>query len=362
MSSIRKCRRGRMLCYVLVGAMLLPLLPCVAPAAQAQERGRTILLFPVTDETSSDLPELRKLATDAVQMAVDAVEGLECSEFSRTSPLVRRAVLEGRVLPTQVEAGPTGPRDAVSIGYQLGVDTVLLTSVQSYLSTTEPRSVEVILSGQAYDVKENYDAEAGEARREESIAPVHAFGVVGTSRRIPGYEGSDRLLAREALSDAAYRVAKVLNGASISEVSQPKPEPRRESRTTKWLAVAAVVGLLVWAVSSMGKNDDTGPSVDALPPTPEPLQVVGSNTIVIRWDPPTGTSLELARYELQRSVNGGSWAAFGSGGESKNIPANQVRYSDYDVSSDNSYRYRIRSIYTNSTYSVWVEFAGVTIE
>lgn len=350
-----------MLCYVLVAAMLLPLLPCALPFAQAEERGRTILLFGVTDETSSDLPELKKLATDAVQMAVDAVEGLECTEFSRTSPLVRRAVLEGRVLPTQVESGPTSPKDAVGIGHALGVDTVLLTSIQSYRSTTEPRSVEVILSGQAYDVRDNYDEEAGEARREESIAPAYAFGVVGTSRKIPGYEGSDRLLAREALSDGAYRVAKVLNGASISEVAQPKPEPRKENKAVKWLAVAAIVGLLVWAVSSAGDKDETGPSPDAIPPTPQPLQVVGTNTIVIRWDPPTGTSFEVLRYELQRSVNGGSYAAFGSGGDSGQVAAGTHEYADFDVSGDNTYSYRIRVIYRNSKYSNWVTFNGVSL-
>lgn len=361
MSSIRTSRRGRMLCYVLVAAMLLPLLPCASCFAQAQERGRTILLFRVVDETSSDLPELRKLATDAIQMAVDAVDGLECSEFSRTSPLVRRAILEGRVLPTQVEAGPSSPRDAVSIGEALGVDTVLLTSIQSYRSTTEPRSVEVILSGQAYDVKENYDQEAGEPKREESIAPVHAFGVVGTSRRIPGYEGSDRLLAREALNDAAYRVAKVLNGASISEVSQPKPEPKKENRATKWLAVAAVVGLLVWAVSSAGHQDKTGPSDDAVPPTPRPLEVQGTNTIVARWDPPTGTSFEVLRYELQRSVDNGGWTSFGSGGDSANIDAGTTQYSDFDVAAGHTYAYRIRVVYRNSKYSNWVSFSGVSL-
>ena len=48
---------------------------------------------------------------------------------------------------------------------------------------------------------------------------AQAFGVVGASRKLPGYGGSDRPLAREAAEDAAYRVAKVMGGASISSVT-----------------------------------------------------------------------------------------------------------------------------------------------
>lgn len=359
MSSLRKSRRVRALTYILVAAMVLPLTPWAVGTACAQGDVRSVLLFKVVDESSSRLPELPRMATDALQMAIDAVPGLECTEFSRNSPLVRRAALEGRVLPAHVEAGVSGARDAVMIGHALGVDTVVLASAQSYRTKQNPRSVEIILSGQAYDVDSNYDAEAGGARVELAVA--QAFGVVGQSRRVPGYRGSDRPLAREAIDDAAYRVAKVLSGASISEVAKPKPPAKKKSKIGKYLAIAVIVGGLAWAVSSSGGGGAAGPSPDAIPPTALPLQVEGTDTIRCKWNAPTGTSYTILRYHLQRSVNGGAWSFFGAGNSSANIDRTATEYPDFEVTAGNNYAYRIRVIYTNQKYSHWVMFAGVSL-
>ena len=359
MSSIRNSRRACGLTSLLVLTFVAPLLPMVVPSAHAEDRVRKALLFPVTDESSSGLPELRKTTTDALQMAIDALNGMECTEFARSSPMVRRAASEGRVLPTQIETGPSDPRAAIAIGRALGVDTVVIASIQSYRSTQDPRSVEVILSGQAYDVKPNYSEESGDAVAKPSVA--QAFGVVGTSRKLPGYRGSDRPLAREAAEDAAYRVAKVLNGASISEVAKPKPAMKSRTSATKWLAVAAAVGLLAWAVSSSGGSGNNAPSPDAIPPTPLPLQAEGSDTIRIRWVAPTGTTMEVLRYELQRSVDGGTFSYFGTGNSSRFVDRASTEFPDFDVSTGHSFRYRMRVIYTNQKFSVYVNFTGITL-
>jgi hypothetical protein len=340
-------------------ALVLPLLPQATFTACAQDEVRTILLFQVTDESSSGPPELQRTATDSLQMAIDAVSGMECTEFSPSSALVRRAVAEGKILPTQLETGASDPRTAISIGYALAVDTVVVASIQSYRSTQKQREVDVILSGQAYDVKQNYDVESGEPVAKPAVA--QAFGVVGTSGTLPGYRGSDRPLAREAIEDASYRIAKVLGGASISEVAKPKPKARKKSSVTKWLAIAAVVGLLAWAVSSSGNDGVAGPSADAVPPTPLPLQAEGTDTIRVRWNPPTGTTWTILRYELQRSVDGGTWSWFGPGNASRYIDRTATEYPDFDVSAGHSYRYQIRAVYTNSKYSYWAAFTGVTL-
>ncbi len=361
MSSIRMSRFARALSYILLAAMVLPLSPWVVSPAHAQGRIRSVLLFTVADESASGLPEaeMRKIATDSLQMAIDALPALECTEFARTSPLVRRAASEGRILPTQLETGPTSPRDAVTIGHALSVDTVVLSSIQSYRSTQVPRSVEVILSGQAYDVKPNYDVEAGEPVAKPTVA--QAFGVVGVSRKVPGYTGSDRPLAREAIDDAAYRVAKVLTGASIIEATKAKPAAKKSGRTGKLLAYALALGAAVWLISASCGSSEGGINPAALPPTPLPLQLEGTDTIRISWQAPTGTSFQLLRYQIQRSVNQGAWTFFGNAGASANVPSDLSQYPDYTVSSGNSYRYRIRALYTNSTYSQWVPFDGITI-
>ena len=359
MSSIRTSRWVRATNYIVLAALVASLSPLAVGPAQAQQAVRTVLLFPVGDESASGLPEIRKIATDSLQMAIDELRELECTEFARNSPLIRRAATEGRVLPTQVETGPTDPREAISIGFALDVDTVLMASIQSYRSTQAPRSVEVILAGQAYDVKPNYDVEAGEPVQRPTVA--QAFGVVGVSSKLPGYTGTDRPLAREAIGDAAHRVAKVLSGATISEVAKPRPAPKKKSKTGRWIGYVAAVGLLAWAVSSLSGEDDARPGPDHIPPMPLPLQVEGVSTIRISWEPPTGTALQLLRYQIQRSVNGGAWSDFGPGGASRSVDRAETSYPDFDVATGNSYSYRIRAVYTDGRTSHWVPFAGITI-
>lgn len=359
MSSIRTSRWVRATNYIVLVSLVASLSPLAIGPAQAQGAVRTVLLFPVGDESASGMPEIRKIATDSLQMAIDELKELECTEFARNSPLVRRAAAEGRVLPTQVETGPTDAREAISIGFALDVDTVLLTSIQSYRSLLDPRWVEVILAGQAYDVAPNYDVEAGEPVQRPTVA--QAFGVVGMSRKVPGYTGTDRPLAREAIGDAAHRVAKVLSGATISEVAKPRPTVKKKDKTSRWIGYLAAVGLLAWAVSALGGEDDTRPGPDHVPPTPLPLQVEGDSAIRASWEPPTGTSLQLLHYQMQRIVNRGDWSDFGLGESSSRIHRSETSYLDFDVQPGNSYRYRIRAVYNDGVASHWVEFTGIVV-
>lgn len=357
MSSIRTNRFARATCLGLLIAMVIPLTPWAALAAGAEDPLRTVLLFPVSDESSSAMPELRQIATDSLQMAIDTAPDTECTEFSRTSPLVRRAAAEGRILPTQIEAGVSNARDAINVGHQLGVDTVVVASIQSYRSTQSPRSVEVIIAGQAYDVVPNFDADTESPVDTPTVA--QAFGVTGLSRKLPGYKGSDRPLAREAVEDASYRVAKVLGGASISDVAKPKPVAKERNKVLRWLAIAAVIGGLAWAVSSSGGDDDGG-TVTAVPPTPLPPQPEGTDTIRLRWNEPTGITVPVLQYQLQRSVNSGTWSYFGTGTLSDNV-RDTTTFADFDVSSGNTYVYRIRAIYRDSKASAWVQFSGISL-
>lgn len=359
MTSIRTSWWGRHVSFALLAAMVLSLAPMCAVTAGAEGQNRTVLLFAISDDSASGLPELRKIATDSLQMAIDQLPQLECTEFSRTSPLVRRAAAEGRVLPTQLEVGPSNAREAISIGYGLNVDTVVLASIQSYRSTQQPRSVEVIISGQAYDVRPNYNEEAGDPVAAPQVA--QAFGVVGTSRKMPGYQGSDRPLAREAIDEAAYRVARVLSGATISEVAKPMPKAKKKSSGTKILAYLAAVGVLAYLVSESGSDESSGPSPDAVAPTVLPLQVEGTDTIRLRWQAPTGTSFAVLRYQIQRRVDNGQWSYFGTGGSSVDVSRTATEYPDFGVSSGHSYSYRMRVIYTNQKVSVWVPFEGISL-
>ncbi len=359
MTLIRTRWYGRAISYALLAAMLLGVAPCTLSSAHAGAKNRTVLLFAVADESSSGLPELQKIATDALQMSIDDLKGLECTDFSPTSPLVRRALAEGRVLATQLQTGPTSVPDAVELGYALNVETVVIASIQSYRSTQQPRSVEVIISGQAYDVAANYNEEVGEASSKPAVA--QAFGVVGTSRKLPGYRGSDRPLAREAIGEAAYRVARVLSGATISDVAKPTPTPKKKHKNRKILTYVLAIAAIAWLVSESGGDDDAGPSADALPPVPQPLEPEGTDTIRVRWEAPSGTSFEVLRYQIQRRVDDGDWSFFGAGNASADVDRAARSFADFDVATGHSYAYRIRVFYTNSKFSQWAYFQGIAL-
>lgn len=356
MSSFRCSSFVHALGVLLVFALCTMLVLSNAHSVSANDQVRRVLLFNVVDESSSGMSGLGKMASDAMQIAIDEPVKMECTEFSRTSPMVRRASEEGRILPTQIESGPLSPQDAILIGQQIGVDTVVIASVQSYKTLPSPRSVEVIIAGQAYDITPNFSVETGDVVAKPVVA--QAFGVVGSSRKVPAYTGSDRPLAREALDDAAYRVAKVLGGATISEVAKPKQLEKKSRSSWKWIVIAAVVGGAVWALTS--SNDDDGGTVGAIPPTPLPIQVEGTDTIRLSWNEPTGTTIPVLQYQLQRKVNDGSWEYFGTGSSSDNVRGTTT-YPDFDVSSGNTYKYQIRAVYEDLSTSIWVEFGGVSL-
>ncbi len=341
MYGLRKGRRFRTISVLVALSMLLSLVP-VSVAGAAGSGAKPVLVFPVLDESQSGVRGVSDDATAALHMAIDAQAEFAASKFSAHSPLVRRAVSEGRLRQVDVDAGETASQSlALFIGKVIGAEYVVISSVQSLDIQEAPRQVKVILSGRAYEVEGNVDEATDEAVQEPTV--YRAFGVAGTSQPRANYTGSDAPLVAEALRDAAYKAAKTLAGKPTTE---EKPTRREPSKSWKWLLYALGVGVLMIAVNnSDSPSAGAGPAALAKPVTNLSLQELQTN-IRLTWDQPTGTTLQVLYYEVWRQIDGGGFSKLYS------VAAGQTEYTDTEtLDGRHAYQYRVRVLYTNSAAS-----------
>ncbi|NLO74743.1 MAG: fibronectin type III domain-containing protein [candidate division WS1 bacterium] len=351
MTQIRRSKTWRRLAWLLTLAVAATLMPVWAvPPAAAEiypEDVRHFLVMPAVDQTGSGLDYLSKMLTGELVLAIASVKGLAALEFEPNNPSIRRAVSEGRVLPVQVEAGVTTPSAAIQLAQALGLEAVVLTTIENAAWSEHPRQVKLIVSGAVYPVEGNYDAQA----REVTATPQteRTFKVVGASPSLAGYTGPDRPLYRDALRDAARQIAGVFVG--LTPVSTGDARPTRRSDYS-WLAYVVGVGLLALLISNT-KSSSKAPG-GVLAPVPVRLQVE-SNGIRLVWQPPPPSDLTVFGYQIQRSFNGGPWQYIDQG----QVTASMTQFFDQNLVSG-EYRYRIAAVYTNQAVSPFINFVGVS--
>jgi hypothetical protein len=351
MTVIRRSRLWRTLCWLLVAAFVGTLMPVVVEPARAQTpAARTILVLPVVDQSGYGEARLGRWVSDEVVLAVTGKPGLAGSEFVSTSPVVRRALAEGRLLPAQIETPPETPAAAVAIGHALQVDAVLQVTIESLVMTEYPKQAKVSLSGELYAVAANYNQQTGEAAATPTAE--RTFKVVGASHPVTQYNGADQPLVREAIRGAVTQVAAAVAGEEPGRVAPPSPK-----HNTAWIGVILVVGLLALLVSST-KNESHAPA-GAFAPVPVSLSVQAGG-IQLTWQAPPPGGLTLLKYEVQRSVDGQPYQSVDNG----LVGAADFRFFDplTGVSTTETHllRYRIAAIYTNQAVSSFANFAQVS--
>ncbi|MBC7287174.1 MAG: fibronectin type III domain-containing protein [Armatimonadetes bacterium] len=367
MALVEISRRSKRMALVVAVAMVVTVgpLPGVASWAADQQpapfgRELKLLLFPVIVEAGEAPSDMQRWASNALQAAIDDLPNFACIDFSRTSPLARRAVREGRVRAVDLEEPVTDARTAVEIGHAMDADLVLLAAVQAYKVSTEPVQVEVVLAGQAYDVKANFDEEAMEAKAEPQV--FRAFGVVGKSRARARYDGPEGVLAREALREAAARAAQVLAGAAPEAVTAP-PVQKEKHKAWRWfLFLAAAAALVAAANSGTSHKPPVTPSDQYRPRNFSATVLRDQNAIKLTWLPPANTTNMLG-YELERA-----YTVPGSGAASAYTPvttgliqAGATEFVDTQLNSAYVYYYRLRARYSDRPYSAgdWVIIGGI---
>ena len=353
MTSIRS---SRLVGPVSVGLAMIMTLVLMMPAgslptAEAAARRSRLLLFPVLDRTEAPVEDVAARATAYFQVALNEIDMFQVMEFSRTSPLVMRAVEEGRIRAVDLEIEVADPATAIELGHALDADKVGLIAIDGLDIDDDPMRVEALINGQIFDVDDNFDPETLEVV--EDPRPTSTFGVAGRSRVREGYDSNEAPLIREALRDAAQRAASVLEGEPPVPVEE-RVEPRRDG-AWKWIAGAVLLTGLIVALDSNG-NDVEAPDPEAIAPRPLPLRQETA-AIRLRWEPPV-TDLDLLGYDLQRSTDHGrTWNPVPD--SPGNVLPGHTEFADFNVEPGISYAYRIRAQYAARGPSAWVRFGAI---
>ncbi len=345
MYAITRRSSYRTISLLLTACMVASLLLPMSVSSVAQGETKTILVFSVLDESESGVEGLDYRVTSALHMAIDAQTGFAATKFSAHSPLVRRAVAEGRLRQVDVEAGDMADAGlALFLGGVLEFDYVLIANLKSLEIQDEPRQVKAVLSGQAYQIKGNVDEATGDVVDEDKLTVFKAFGVTGTSKTFAHYTGSDKPLISAAVKAAAAQAARTLAGEPVGV--QPVTK-RTKSKSWKWLLYAIALGVLVIGVNNSGDAvPPPGPAEQAKPITNLTLQPLQTN-IQLMWDPPTGTTLQILRYEISRQLDGGGFSILPSSGG-----PNETGYTDTNtLTGRHAYQYRVRVLYTSGQAS-----------
>ncbi len=353
MKAIRSHYLSRSTCLALILVLVSGLVtPCLS-VAWAAGAAKTVLVFPVTNASGSGPGNLADRASGVLTMALDADRSYEGMQFTSTSPSVRRAVSEGRIRQVDVEEGVQDIGTALSMGSALGADYIVLSTIQSYTVKDNPSSVELILSGQMYEVPANINPTTGEPIAEPKV--FRAFGVSGASTVRAKYTGPEDVLAQEALRDAAAKAAASLAGRA--DVGQVKAK-KSTSGGYKWLLLGLLVAGAAIAIGGSGGGD--GGAVvnpDALPPTN--LRMEQANDAVgLHWTEPTATTLTVLRYQIERLIDNPPFSRIDPG----TLGQGSTFYFDYELlTGTHTYQYRIRTIYTSGDVSPYANFGALTV-
>jgi len=334
MTAIRSSKLTRTLSIAMTLMMVALLMPAGVIPQAAADQGRMLLVFPVVDTSEGNYPDAARRMTDALQIAIDGIPGLQAAEFSRTSPLVRRAVEEGQIRSVDVEA-----------------DEVCLATITGLTVTEDPRQISLLLTGQCYSVQQNMDMTTGQVN--EQLVMSNSFGVSGESTARVNYQGPDSVLLNQAIRSAANKAAQVLAGMPAQEV--PEGGAKKPSKAWKWFLAGLLIAGLAMAANTATDNPPVGPGPNAV--APRPLRVILEPTAIrLEWQAPQGTSLTVLRYQIQRSQdNGQTWSFIDEGV----VEATDTSFGDFLVTSGTVYQYRIRALYTASGPSPWANFEAI---
>ncbi|HEY3397677.1 MAG TPA: fibronectin type III domain-containing protein [Armatimonadota bacterium] len=346
MTVLRTSKLSRTLSALLAIALVATLVPvAVIPASAQVAPPRTILVLPANDQSGRGEMDLGRRVADQLVLAISAKPGLAAMEFVPTSPQVRRAVADGRLLPAQADTPPATPAAAVQVARALKMDAVLSLTLESVVITEFPKQAKVSVSGELYSVAANYNSQTGEVAATPQAE--RTYKVTGASPLVTNYSGSDQPLIREAIDDAISQIATATAGEEALPVVTHK-----KSNTGMWVALLVGVGLLAVLASNSG-GDNNG-SVGALPPVPGSLNVEAGG-IRLTWTPPLPSAKTLLKYQIQRSKDGAPFQFI----DMNLVGATATTFFDSTPPPGN-YRYRIAAVYTDQSVSPFASFSQIS--
>jgi hypothetical protein len=290
-----------------------------------------------------------KWVSDELVLGITGKPGLEGVDYSAISPVVRRAISEGRILPAQIETPPQTPAAAVALGHALQVDAVLQVTIDSMVITEYPKQAKVSLSGELYDVAANFNPQTGEAAATPTAQ--RTFKVVGASSPVANYNGADSPLIHEAISDAVVLVSAAVAG------EQPTVAPAHHKNNNTWIAVVIVIGLVGVLVANV--HNSSHAAAGAFPPVPV-SQNIEAGGVQLTWNAPAASGLTLLRYQIKRQIDGGPFQFIDGGLVGASATSYFDNLSTVLTPGEHSVTYQIAAVYTSQAVSPFATFSTVS--
>lgn len=354
MNAIRTHHHCRRFSLALIMVMVVSLLPMGLVGAWGQGQRKSVIVFPVTVTATGAPDSTGDRAIGLLSFALGQIPGYGVMQFSPNAPLVRRAVAEGRIRQVDAEDADLSLAAQLTVAYALKMNYVVVASVQSYTVKENPLSIEVILSGQMYDVNANIDPTSGLPIDKPTV--MRAFGVSGASVPRVGYQGSQTPLLQEALRSAAEKAADALSGRPQAAAATAPSKPHVKSNY-KWVILALLIGGLALAANRSGGGGVVTPGTGATPPTNVTVEPQNGQ-VRLTWQAPTNTTLTLLRYQVDRAVDGGAFSRADTG----NLGPTTTSFTDFNtLQGQHVYQYRIRAIYTSGVASVYVPSGAIVV-
>jgi hypothetical protein len=269
------CRR---VAQLLVVAIALPL---VAVPASAAPQPISVLVLTFDNKSGVGGDEMAQRVTDEVVIALGDTGRAAPTRLDPDSPSVKRAVDVERTLQKQDLQPPWDARKAAALGKVLGVESVLIGTVDQYSFDAKARKAQVILTVQRVQVA-----------APETPVPIAVNGAsvtkVGAVQEGP--------LLNEAIADAASKLAQAVTGTAPT--TKQAPQKPSISKRKNWLpvALAVVAGILL-----LGRGGgDRGPAAAGKAPISNALCEAQANSVALSWavdtsgTPPEGFNIYRA--------------------------------------------------------------------
>jgi hypothetical protein len=254
----------RVVARLLVAAMVMPmgLLPV---SAAPQRMGVLVLTLENKSEFGGD--ELAQRVTDALIVALEASDRAAPVRLVEDSPSLKRAVDVERTLSKQDLRPPWDAAKAARVGKVLGVETVLIGSIDKYSYDAKAKIAEIILTVQQVEVS-----------APEAPKPIVVNGV--SSKRVGAVQQT--LLTNEAIDNAAAKIAQTITGAApIAKQAPPKAEGARKERNKKWLLPALAVVALI---AVLGRGGGGGGGVAPQGPISNAFCQAQAGSMLLSWE------------------------------------------------------------------------------
>lgn len=259
-----RLRSFRWLAGVILGIVIVPYLGTVALAAKTTATpARTLILFPLDDNTGVTKPKLVKDLGDALHESLCAFPKYQVVRYDYRLPAIQRFIAmqpDKKVTAEGPFSGnPTAVGRAISFAKLMSADLALVGYIEKYSFSDSQGAVEIIATIHILDV-----------RTGKSLETVP---IIGRAARPAGeITGTEDTIAIVAVKDVVRQVVEKLGGPSdITATKEQKQEARRSNKKAwvPWLLLSLGVGLMLGGGSSgNGGAADAGSDVEPCPLPP----------------------------------------------------------------------------------------------